>query len=130
MSHAVRTLTAFDVPFAIRGGGHMPIVGAANIGSSGVLLSSSKLSQLRLSEDKSTVTVGPGNRWGNVYEYLEPDGLTVVGGRLGVVGVPGFLLGGGISFFGNEHGWASANVKSVEVSLIIPSDLSKSSWYM
>ncbi|KAJ9142404.1 FAD binding domain-containing protein [Pleurostoma richardsiae] len=52
-----------------------------------------------------------------VYQYLEPFGLTVVGGRMGVVGIPGFLLGGGISFFGNEYGWASANVASAECVL-------------
>ncbi|EON97117.1 putative fad binding domain-containing protein [Phaeoacremonium minimum UCRPA7] len=47
----------------------------------------------------------------------QPYGLTVVGGRMGVVGVPGFLLGGGISFFGNEYGWASANIASYECVL-------------
>ena len=38
--------------------------------------------------------VGTGNRWGRVYEVLEPKGLTVVGGRDSGVGVGGFLLGG------------------------------------
>ncbi|KAF9874233.1 FAD binding domain-containing protein [Colletotrichum karsti] len=83
----------------------------------GILLSSSGLKQLRLSEDRATVTVGPANSWGDVYRYLDPAGLTAVGGRLGVVGVPGFLLGGGISFFSNEYGWASANVQSYEAIL-------------
>lgn len=116
MSDAVNTLTRLNTPFAIRGGGHMPIANAANINSSGVLLSSSGLSHLQLSMDHQTVSVGPGNRWSDVYQYLEPFGLTVVGGRMGVVGVPGFLLGGGISFFSNQYGWASANVVSYTVS--------------
>ncbi|KAK7698714.1 hypothetical protein SLS64_012325 [Diaporthe eres] len=88
----------------------MPIPDAANIDSRGVLLASSGFDQLKLSEDKSTIEVGAGNKWGQVYEYLAHYKLTVVGGRAGLVGVPGFLLGGGISFFGNEYGWASANV--------------------
>ncbi|OJD36055.1 fad binding domain-containing protein [Diplodia corticola] len=110
MGVAVKTLVRFNAPFAIKGGGHMAIVGAANIDSSGVLLSSSNLNQLELSEDKSSVAVGPGNKWGDVFDYLEPYGLAVVGGRMSIVGVPGLLLGGGISNFGNEHGWASSNI--------------------
>lgn len=117
MSFAVKSLVKSHVKFAVRGGGHMPIAGSNNIDSSGILLASSGLSQLQISDDQSTVAVGPGNRWGAVYRYLEPYGVTVVGGRLGVVGVPGLLLGGGISFFGNEYGWASANIASFEVSL-------------
>ncbi|KAI9734316.1 MAG: hypothetical protein M1834_002420 [Cirrosporium novae-zelandiae] len=109
VSCAVTTLTRLNTLFAIRGGGHMPIDNAANINSSGVLLTSSKLTSLKLSDDEGTVSVAPGNRWGAVYKYLEPFGLTIVGGRMGVVGVPGFLLGGGISFFSYEHGFASSN---------------------
>jgi hypothetical protein len=38
--------------------------------------------------------LGPGNTWTHVYKYLEPMGLSVVGGRVGSVGVGGFLVGG------------------------------------
>lgn len=61
----------------------MPIANAANINSSGVLLSSSGMTQLQLSEDQSTIEIGAGNKWGEVYEYLEPFKLAVVGGRSG-----------------------------------------------
>lgn len=44
--------------------------------------------------------------------------LTHLTEELGLVGVPGFLLGGGISFFGNEYGWASANVVQYDVSFM------------
>jgi FAD/FMN-containing dehydrogenase len=93
----------------------MPIPGYNNINSSGILITSAGLSQLQISADHSTVNVGPGNRWTDVYQYLEQYGLSAVGGRLGVVGVPGYLLGGGVSFFGNEYGWASANIASFTV---------------
>ncbi|KAK7729097.1 hypothetical protein SLS57_002329 [Botryosphaeria dothidea] len=117
MSYAVKALKELNTPFAIRGGGHMPINDTANIDSSGVLISSSGLSQLKLSDDKSTLEVGPGNRWAAVYKHLEPHQLTIVGGRMGVVGVPGFILGGGISFFSNEFGWASANIAQFDCVL-------------
>lgn len=122
MSFGVKTLVDSDVPFAVRGGGHMPVAGSANIDSGGILLSSANLDQLILSEDHTTVSVGPGNHWVSVYDYLEPYGLSVAGGRMGVVGVPGFLLGGGISFFAGEYGWASANIASYEVRPTIHQD--------
>lgn len=52
------------------------------------------LNQIKLSRDKKTALVGPGNRWGDVYEELEPHNLTIVGGRVSSVGVGGFTLGG------------------------------------
>ncbi|KAL1593578.1 hypothetical protein SLS59_009275 [Nothophoma quercina] len=96
--------------FAVRGGGHMPIPGYNGIDNTGILLSSSNLTTLALSPDKFTVSVGPGNRWRDVYSYLAPSNLTAVGGRVGHVGVPGLLLGGGISFHSSQYGFASDNV--------------------
>lgn len=95
----------------------MPIDNAANV-ESGVLISSSNLKILEFSDDKAVLSVGPGPRWGDVYRFLNGSGLAVVGGRLGPVGVPGFLLGGGISFYGYEKGLASTNgnIKGYEVS--------------
>lgn len=110
VSFAVTTLTLSLTKFAVRSGGHMPVVGYNSIGSSGVLLSTSNLTTLALSSDKSTVSVGAGYRWRDVYSYLAPSGLAVVGGRIGGVGVPGLLLGGGISFYSNQYGFAADNV--------------------
>jgi FAD/FMN-containing dehydrogenase len=93
----------------------MPIPGYNGIDGSGVLLSSSNLTALSLSSDKSIVSVEPGNRWRDVYAYLKPFGLSAVGGRVGHVGVPGLLLGGGISFYSSEYGFASDNVIKYQV---------------
>ncbi|OJD11418.1 hypothetical protein AJ78_07814 [Emergomyces pasteurianus Ep9510] len=113
---AVEILAASDVKFTVRGGGHMPIPGYGNV-DGGVLIVFTSMKQLQLSRDKSFVSVGPGNRWAEVYEYLEPHGLVALGGRLGSVGVPGFLLGGGISFYSNQYGFAANNVVAYEVVL-------------
>jgi hypothetical protein len=40
------------------------------------------LNQKELSVDKKFVAVGPGNRWKEVYDYLTPYDLAVVGGRV------------------------------------------------
>ncbi|KAJ3952742.1 hypothetical protein N0V92_010804 [Colletotrichum tropicale] len=110
VSFAVTTLTLSSTKFALRSGGHMPVVSYNSIGSSGVLLSTANLTTLAVSDDKATISVGAGHRWRDVYSYLQPFGLAVVGGRIGGVGVSGLLLGGGISFYSNQYGFAADNV--------------------
>ncbi|KAJ4982879.1 FAD binding domain-containing protein [Stagonosporopsis vannaccii] len=119
LSHAVTTFAKTSTLFAMRGGGHMPISNAASINSTGVLISSTNLKTLKLSEDMQTLSVGPGPRWGDVFEYLDGTNMTVIGGRIPAVGVPGLLLGGGISYFSNHHGLASSEgkIKAYEVVL-------------
>jgi hypothetical protein len=51
--------------------------------------------------------VKPGGHWWDVYKALANTGWTVIGGRLGTIGVGGFLLQGGVSFLSGEHGLAS-----------------------
>lgn len=41
----------------------------------------------------------------------------VPGGRVGNVGVPGLLLAGGITFYGNQVGWACDRIVNYEVVL-------------
>jgi FAD/FMN-containing dehydrogenase len=117
VSLGIQLLAARDVPFAIRGGGQMPLSNAGNIGPEGILFSSSNLSTLVISEDKSTVTVGSGIRFKQLYDFLAPHGVIVNGVRLGDVGVVGFHLGGGIGFFSYEYGMAPGTVKSFDVGL-------------
>ena len=99
----------------------MPIPNAANINSSGILISSTNLKMMELSEDQSTLSIGPGDRWGDAYIYLNETqtGKMVIGGRYAPVGLPGYLLGGGMSFFSYEYGFSSTNgnVKAYNVSL-------------
>lgn len=41
-----------------------------------------------------TALIGPGNRWADVAKALEVYGVAVAGGRIGHVGVGGYLTGG------------------------------------
>lgn len=68
--------------------------GFNSIGNNGVLIALQNLNKLSMSQDKKTLTTGPGNRWGAVYGLAEQNGKAVVGGREPVVGVGGCLLGG------------------------------------
>jgi FAD/FMN-containing dehydrogenase len=57
-----------------------------------------------------------GAKWGDVYKTLQPYGVAVTGGRSDTVGVGGFIIGGGLSYFGNKYGLACDNVLNFEVS--------------
>lgn len=111
----IQLLAARDVPFAIRGGGFMPVSNAANIGPEGILLSNTNMTSLNITADNSVVTVGAGIKFGRLYDFLAPLKVIVNGVRLGDVGVVGFHLGGGIGFFSYEHGVAPTTVESFEV---------------
>jgi FAD/FMN-containing dehydrogenase len=56
-----------------------------------------RFNDIVLHEKLGTVDIGAGLTWTEVYSYLVPKGLNVVGGRLNGVGVGGFILGGGQS---------------------------------
>jgi len=75
------------------------------------------LTKLSLSEDQSTVAIGVGNRWGAVYNYLQPYNLTVTGGRIGTVGVGGLVLGGGLHYFSARYGFAADTVERFQIVL-------------
>lgn len=76
---------------AVRGTGHTPFAGSANI-QKGVTIDMRGLKGIAVSGE--TVQVGAGETWGTVYAELEKHGLTTAGGRVGRVGVAGLLLGG------------------------------------
>jgi hypothetical protein len=72
---------------------HTPNEGSNNI-NGGVTIDLTRLNDVIPSSDRQTVAVGPGNRWQDVYSVLDPQGLTVLGGRSRTVGVGGLLLSG------------------------------------
>ncbi|KAI1370392.1 FAD-binding domain-containing protein [Hypoxylon crocopeplum] len=82
-------LLSGDCQIAIRGGGHTPFAGSANI-QDGVTIDMRCLKGIHLSQDKSVVEIGVGVTWTAVYGELEKHGLTVAGARTGRIGVVEF----------------------------------------
>ncbi|ROT35238.1 FAD-binding domain-containing protein [Sodiomyces alkalinus F11] len=89
VSEAVSILYKHNCPFAIRGGSHSAIRGAANI-DDGILI--------------SMRNYGSGNIIGQVYKAIEPVGT-------------GLALTGGFSYFANERGLDVDNVAGYRVVL-------------
>ncbi|KAH7128080.1 hypothetical protein B0J13DRAFT_143412 [Dactylonectria estremocensis] len=114
VSTVMKMLTWLDAPFTVKSGGHTAFAGGSNM-ADGVTIDLVHLRAITVSADRRTVSVGPGNRWINVSQTLDPLDLAVVGGRVASVGVGGLILGGGISYFSGLKGWACDNVRSFEV---------------
>jgi FAD/FMN-containing dehydrogenase len=116
VSTAVKALAAAGQPFAVRSGGHTNWAGSNNI-EGGVTVDLSLLDTTTFDEETETADLAPGARWRQVYAELHKHGRVVVGAREGGVGVAGFLLGGGGSYFCGQRGWACDNVVAYEVVL-------------
>jgi FAD binding domain len=93
VSKAIVILRASHCQFAVKSGGHAAFAGSSNI-QGGVAIDMVNLNQLDVSKDQKTTSIGPGNRWVNVYSKLQTMGLSVVGGRVSDIGVGGLTLGG------------------------------------
>ncbi|PSN70014.1 FAD-binding domain-containing protein [Corynespora cassiicola Philippines] len=83
----------------------------------GPLISTKELNEITFDRSSMTVRVGPGNDWEDLHEVLDAAGVTVVGGRIGDVGVGGYVLGGGLSFLSTQYAWAANNIVEYEVVL-------------
>ncbi|KAK3393905.1 FAD binding domain-containing protein [Podospora didyma] len=107
-------------PVAIRSGGHAPY--PSNNAKDGVTIDLARLDSVKYKSCKGgtadgRVSIGSGARWGNVYSTLEPLGVMVGGGREGHVGVGGFLLGGGFSWYSGKRGMCADDVVGYQIVL-------------
>ncbi|OGE50000.1 hypothetical protein PENARI_c019G01780 [Penicillium arizonense] len=116
MSQVIKNLHDVETLFAVKSGGHMPNNGFASI-QDGLLVSTKNLDQVDYNHEDHTAIIGPGLSWEEAQKALDGTGRCVVGGRLGGVGIGGYMLGGGMSFLSTQYGWAANNVKDYEVVL-------------
>ncbi|KAK0521321.1 hypothetical protein OC835_006923 [Tilletia horrida] len=104
-----------NVPYGVRSGSHGVTYGWCS--TPGVLLDLVNMDQVEYDAERGVALVGPGNRWGRVYDGLAKHNQTVIGGRVTDVGM-GLLLNGGVSYLSGEHGFASTNI--VEIEIVLP----------
>jgi FAD/FMN-containing dehydrogenase len=97
---------------AIRSGGHCF---AGRSSTTGVLIDVSPMNEIRLHD--GLVTVGAGAKLAQIYDALEPHGVTIAGGCGPTVGIAGLALGGGIGILGRRHGLTCDQVVAAEVVL-------------
>ncbi len=116
VSKCLRILSSRGGKFAIRSGGHMHCAGSNNI-NHGFTIDLSLLNSIKFIDALGAVDVGPGALWNQVYTEMQKHQRVVNGGREGHVGVGGFLLGGGITYFTGRRGFACDDVIAYEVIL-------------
>ncbi|WP_423463669.1 FAD-binding protein [Promicromonospora sp. MS192] len=62
-----------------------------------------------------TVRIPAGTAWGEVVQALAPTGLMAPHGSSPLVGAMGYLLRGGLSFYGRASGVAANSIESIEI---------------
>ncbi|KAF2135827.1 uncharacterized protein K452DRAFT_330009 [Aplosporella prunicola CBS 121167] len=116
VSKVVQTFANAKCKFAIRSGGHTTWPGAASI-EDGVTIDLGLMNSTTYHPGNATAAIRPGARWASVYGTLDKLNVSVAGGRAGSVGVGGFTLGGGNSFWAARKGFVCDNVANFEVVL-------------
>ncbi|PGG97504.1 hypothetical protein AJ79_09174 [Helicocarpus griseus UAMH5409] len=120
LADGLSIITKHKTPFGVRSGGHMPNSGAAST-DDGVLIAMSNFRQVETvptPNDFGTpyVRLGPGPSWGEIYDILAKEGVTISAGRVYSVGTS-LALGGGLSYFSGDRGWACNDVVNYEIVL-------------
>ncbi|WP_205739727.1 FAD-binding oxidoreductase [Georgenia sp. SYP-B2076] len=106
---AVRYANQHGLPVAVQSTGHgafVPTRGA-------MLVTTKRMTDIALDVEAKTARVQPGVRWGQVIELAAPHGLAPINGSSPVVGVVGFILGGGLGPMGRKFGFAADHVRSL-----------------
>ncbi|KAJ9376548.1 CAZyme family AA7 [Paecilomyces variotii] len=116
VSTAIKIIARNRTPFAIKSGGHASNPGFSS--TTGVHISFNRMTQVVFNDDKSTVELGMGVIWSDLYEEIDGSGVNVVGGRTLGPGVGGFTLGGGFSWKTNQYGLTVDTVESF--NLVLP----------
>ncbi|MFI7611033.1 FAD-binding oxidoreductase [Nonomuraea terrae] len=80
-----------------------------------ILLRTTRLDELDIDPGERIARVGAGVTWGSVLEAAGAYGLVGLAGSSPVVTVTGYTLGGGLSWFGRKHGFASQSVCAFDV---------------
>jgi FAD/FMN-containing dehydrogenase len=109
----VRAATAAGLRVAPQGTGH----NAGPLGPLGdaVLLRTSAMRDVEVDAETRTARVGAGALWIDVVDAVAPYGLAALHGSSPDVGVVGYSLGGGMGWYGREHGLATNHITAVEV---------------
>lgn len=104
VSDAVKQLNKHpEAKFALKSGGHQPAPGFSSTDGGVIISFEPNLADTVRTEDGKHFIVGPGARWGDSYAVTQKTNQVVVGGRLSHIGVGGFAVGGGLSFYSAQY---------------------------
>jgi hypothetical protein len=104
-----------DMRFTVRGGGHSAAGYCLNSG--GMVIDLQNMTAKRLDAARQVCWAQTGNRWHDLYIFLQQTntGFIPIGGGCPTVGIPGFMLGGGLSFVSRSYGLSVDNLVSIDL---------------
>ena len=113
VSAVVRSAAADGKRVAAQRTGHNaePLGSLANT----VLLRTDGLGGVQIDADAGTARVGAGALWGDLLPRASELGLAALHGSAPNVGIAGYTLGGGVSFYHRKHGLACNRVTAIEL---------------
>ncbi len=108
---ALRWASATGTPVAVQATGH----GANYPLDHGLLISTARMTDVRVDPERGTATVAAGARWRDVTEAAAPYGLAGLSGTSSGVGAVGYTVGGGLPVLGRAYGYGADLVRSFHV---------------
>ncbi|MDF2711410.1 MAG: FAD-linked oxidoreductase [Nonomuraea muscovyensis] len=108
---AVAHAVAHGLPVAVQATGHGLPVAAEG----GLLISTRRMSGVRIDPAAGTARIEAGVRWSAVIEAGAAHGLAPLSGSAPSVGAVSYTLGGGIGLLARRYGYAADQVRAVEV---------------
>ncbi len=110
VQHAIRFIRQYQLPFAVRSGGHS-YTGLSS--TSGVLLDIGLLNQISLHHN--IASIGAGAKLGDVYATLGQQQRSIPAGSCASVGIAGLVLGGGLGIADRRFGLTCDALRRVEL---------------
>ena len=110
---ALRVAVEWDLPVAVRGGGHNVAGNAVCHG--GVVIDLSALKQIDVDPVRRIARVQPGVLLGELDRATQSVGLATPTGNVSMTGVAGLTLGGGLGWIARKYGPTCDNLLSAEV---------------
>ena len=80
-----------------------------------VLVRTEGLTGVEIDPDRGSARVGAGVLWGELVPQASELGLAALHGSTPTVCIAGYSLGGGVSFYGREHGLACNSLTAIEL---------------
>ncbi|MEV5155317.1 FAD-dependent oxidoreductase [Streptomyces werraensis] len=108
---ALRWASATGTPVGVQATGH----GANYPLDQGLLISTRRMTDVRVDPERGTATVAAGARWRDVLAAAAPYGLAGLCGTSTNVGAVGYTVGGGLPVLGRAYGYAADLVRSFHV---------------
>ncbi|MBQ0850479.1 FAD-binding oxidoreductase [Streptomyces sp. BH-SS-21] len=112
VSAAVTFAAARGLPVAVQATGHG--LSAAAQGE-GVLISTARMTDVRIDPLNRTVRIAAGVRWEQVIKEAATHGLAPLNGSAPHVGAVAYTLGGGVGVLGRQFGYTADHVRSIDV---------------